>query len=403
MSVIDICFAIHDLKGSYCKYLGVAIMSIQEMTRDRLRLHILCDETLSEINKKKLVATASERNDVIEFYCIDATLFDKYKKRVSTCTIGTLFRFLIPELLPNNIEKVIYLDADILVRINIGKLWKTEMGDSFLAACYDMGMFMLNDDQKPYPCLKGIVEDKEYFNAGVMVLNLKRIRQWGNLLEKAIAYLEANPGSTLNDQDALNVLFRGNVIFLSEKYNISTRICRNIDYTERKGIFHFSGDVPNPHEQLWFDRLFYEIWERSHWWNTENVFNYFSGWTKFERRRWETEHAFFMAIAVQRPICLWGAYSKLNHFFWNVYGDVARITCYVDSNAVSGDSKEGIEVRQPESLLGLSERPFVIVMSNCYFDDISKTLAGFGYVEHRDFIDGAILVQGGKIGRMPEV
>lgn len=122
--------------------------------------------------------------------------------------VPTMYRLLIPDLLLD-IEKCIYLDSDLVVERDI-----TELFDSDIEKCFVAGVreYAIEDAPKYLPK----IPDK-YVNAGVLLMNLDRIRRE----EKATILVKVGQSNNFlyNDQDAINVVFDGGVELIPPKYN----------------------------------------------------------------------------------------------------------------------------------------------------------------------------------------
>lgn len=113
------------------------------------------------------------------------------------------------------LDKVIYLDGDTLVQGDLRELYDAYLADNQYAAV------VAEDSIGEMPIAKYLElldsNLKYYFNSGVMVLNLKKIRTDG-LKDKLYDYRRHGKNYFM-DQDALNVVFNGNVEFISSKFN----------------------------------------------------------------------------------------------------------------------------------------------------------------------------------------
>jgi lipopolysaccharide biosynthesis glycosyltransferase len=136
------------------------------------------------------------------------------------------FRLLAAKLLPDTIDKVIYLDADVLVRDDVNELWETEIGGDYCLAVPDIACpfvdaRMANSNfrkSSPYLATLAPIRNwralnldprEHYFNSGVMVLNLARWRA-ESIEQKLLACLRENRKYVWCwDQYALNVVFAG--------------------------------------------------------------------------------------------------------------------------------------------------------------------------------------------------
>ncbi|KAK7443527.1 hypothetical protein VKT23_015700 [Stygiomarasmius scandens] len=92
------------------------------------------------------------------------------------------------------VERVLYLDADLLVRSNLEPLWQTDLRGRPLAAIPDVGHPMGYDG----------IDRKAYFNAGAMLMDLAKIRINGQNLHETGRNMK---DSSFRDQDALNAHF----------------------------------------------------------------------------------------------------------------------------------------------------------------------------------------------------
>ena len=119
---------------------------------------------------------------------------------------SSLFRLRVEELLPSDLERVIYLDADVLVRRPLTELWSTKIDDKMVGAVRDPSAPWVSG-VTAFPWSKlGIAPTTPYFNAGVLLipLNLWRAADVG---AQAMALLK-ECGFAHGDQCALNVILR---------------------------------------------------------------------------------------------------------------------------------------------------------------------------------------------------
>lgn len=238
-SIIHVGFGLHDKDGHYSVWVGTAMQSIIDHTDSKLCFHILHDETVSEENKRKLAQVAHQKGDVVEFYKIDHTEFECIKDCTQTFTIGCMFRCMLAELLPN-LSKIIYLDADLFVNRDIKELWDVDIREYCLAGVVDEGVinFSIPDILNEYPN----IYRNQYFNSGVLFMNLDKIREKGHLKELVVDFLVNNREATYPDQDALNVLFHNKILYLDSSWNRFVSLHRedNKDNLDN-AVFHYAG------------------------------------------------------------------------------------------------------------------------------------------------------------------
>jgi lipopolysaccharide biosynthesis glycosyltransferase len=237
--------------NNYAMPLAVSVCSILKNldSQRHLNLYIL-DGGISEKNKTKLKRSLNLSRCSIKFLYTKGRF--QHMPLVDHLTEATYHRLLIPELLSNEIHKVIYLDCDLLVLKDISTLWDMDIGDRHLLAVQDYY----------YPYIKfGVKNNKElgipdlckYFNAGVLVMNLRKWRE-DCISAKVIEYIgKPRDYKIFNDQEALNAILWDKWEELEPKWNqqvILTNILEDMDWfnslIERLGEDHYHDIASNP-------------------------------------------------------------------------------------------------------------------------------------------------------------
>lgn len=261
--IIHIGFGLHDKDGHYSVWVGTVMQSILEHTDSRICFHILHDETLSTDNKYKLEMVAHNRSSKIEFHIIDEDDFSIVKNQMSRFTIGAMFRCSLPELLPD-LNRIIYLDADLFVNRDIKELWDVDVREYYLAGVADEGVAVHYHPRilNKYPEIK----KESYFNLGVLYMNLKKLREFGNLKKLVVDFLIENPEADLPDQDALNVLFHNKVLYLDGSWNQFVYLHRK-DNVEKldKAIFHYAATLLMLYSHSQIDLEYFRVICRTPW------------------------------------------------------------------------------------------------------------------------------------------
>lgn len=201
--------------------------------KGRLRFFLIIDESMTDDDKEKLQNVVEDFDDHIYFVQVNA---DEIRKRMyfkdGFYKIQTFYRLLMAGLLPKDIDKVIYLDGDIIVRKSLETLWSINIEDVALGAVQDaqegrISMF----NRLHYSSLLG------YFNAGVLYVNLKYWRSH-RLEDQFLEFVNKYPERiVLNDQDILNYVCRNCKRDIPLKYNVQS------DFL------------------LKFDKLYFDIWK----------------------------------------------------------------------------------------------------------------------------------------------
>ena len=133
-------------------------------------------------------------------------------KQREDLTDATYYRLLMGNVLPADMQRVIYLDCDLMLRGDVAELWRFPLGDAIVAAVPDPGF--------TYHHVLGLSKDGPYFNAGVLLIDLVRWR--GEAIgEKALAFATCHPDRlTFNDQCALNWVLNGCWATLDPVWNL---------------------------------------------------------------------------------------------------------------------------------------------------------------------------------------
>lgn len=142
-----------------------------------------------------------------------ARVTDRYPKEM-------YYRLLAGELLPENLDKIIYIDPDILVINSLKEIWETDIRDFLFAAASHTGKTdMANNVNKIR-----LGTDTDYYNSGFLLINLKRARE-EIVPEEIFAYADRNyKNLLLPDQDILNAMYGDKVLPLKDSiYNYDAR------------------------------------------------------------------------------------------------------------------------------------------------------------------------------------
>lgn len=206
--------------NNYLTYLGVTLCSICENNRGtQLNFHIIMSDKITSGKEKILYDISNRYNASLNLYSISEDLFMSFpltkSENINHISLATYFRLYLSEILPNSIDKVLYLDCDIICNGSIMGLWNTDIRNVAVGVVPDMDEANLNIYRRlRYPVMLG------YFNAGVLLVNLEYWRS-NKVREECLAYIDANADTLLyNDQDVLNYVFRNMKTLLPIKYNV---------------------------------------------------------------------------------------------------------------------------------------------------------------------------------------
>ena len=211
----------------FAEILGVSLTSLYESNKSMEQIHVyVLDSKISEENKKKLksLSRAYERSDV---RCIPAKDISEELHMDIAVDRGSLSqyaRLFISSVLPENLEKVLYLDCDIIIRQSLEELWNLDMHGKTIAALKDAfsKWYRMNIDLKP----KDIM-----FNSGVMLINLKRWKV--QKVEKDLLRFIGSKNGKIQqgDQGALNAVLSHDTYCFEPRFN-SVTIYYDFSYEE---------------------------------------------------------------------------------------------------------------------------------------------------------------------------
>ncbi len=185
---------------------------------------------------------------------------------------ASYFRLLLPELLPAELNRVIYLDCDLVVLGDIGVLWDLDIDDHYAAAVPE-----LTADSRRVSSAQGLrlwqelglAADLEQFNSGVLLINLDKWRA-EFIMQRAMVYLaQAAEWLRWHDQEALNAVFAGNWLRLDARWNLTMRhLMSAAPVTGQPScIIHYHTAAKPWHADYPFAKqeVFYEYLDRTAW------------------------------------------------------------------------------------------------------------------------------------------
>ena len=259
--MIHVCYAFTDKNGSYSKFVGTSIQSLFENSCEGICVHLIHDSTLTEDNRKKFLQLPINGNQMILFYNLETLkpdIIEYLTKRTTDdnqkrFTFGMYYRFMMPDVIPPEISKAIYLDGDTVVNIDIKTLWDIDLKDCPLGAAAEVEMGVGIEKQslvthKNFPSVKkGWIKAENYFNSGIMSFNLDALRRFKaqnsengkSFLESIMEYCEKRFNKNMSDQAILNCTFSDHYIHIPPIYNKPVDFYCERKYPLSPGICHF--------------------------------------------------------------------------------------------------------------------------------------------------------------------
>lgn len=242
---IDIVFSADE---QFIPFMGVAMTSIlmNASETDEISFHVV-SRFISEESRQRIFSLRKIREFELDVPSVDPDILSDISL-ISSVANNTFiseaayFRLMVGRIFPG-LDKILYLDCDLIVRKSLRALWDTDL------SCHTIAVVRQSVSNRMIEPLLGI---PEYFNSGVILFNLDRWRSlnYGDKclqVEKQLLAL-----SKYHDQSILNLLFRkGDAKYLSAKYNFMPNFIKGSEYMNLPSsikddpvIIHFAGAKP---------------------------------------------------------------------------------------------------------------------------------------------------------------
>lgn len=255
------------LTPSYLIPTSVCIISMLANSdeKDCFDIILLLTEDLTIPQKSALRLLAPDRANFYFLVMADMDL-DIYVDE--KFTIAASYRLLIPDLLPD-LDRVIYVDSDMIIRQNIARLYREiDLSNYYLAGVYEATLDFQEEYIKKIGCQPG-----RYFNSGFLMMNLAKLRE-DQMVGEFLKFAK-NDQFRFPDQDVLNQLCNDMFLPIAPVYNsIRTFFIEDYKsdflkyYSEKEwdevevyGTVHYTGPKPWNSFTVMFD-LWWEYYRK---------------------------------------------------------------------------------------------------------------------------------------------
>lgn len=207
--------------NNFVQHCAVTMVSILENNKD-VSFFIITDG-LTDSNSLILSELAKKYDSCLQFLLVDKSIVSRLpmpdNSNLKHISPATYYRLFVAELLPDSVDKVIYLDCDMVIRGSLTELWNTDIHDYAIAAVYQSNAWAINNrtfDRLSIPSSQG------YFNAGMLLINLRYWREY-SIQENLLNYLHVYSSNIVcHDQDVLNAVLYNHTLNLSPIWNMLT-------------------------------------------------------------------------------------------------------------------------------------------------------------------------------------
>lgn len=173
---------------------------------------------------------------------VSETVFEQLPICATRFSVEMYYRVIAQFLLPKSVDRIMWLDADIVVCGNISDFYHQDFEDKLLAACPDA----LCDSEEIVTIKSklGLPKEHIYFNSGVLLLNIEALREKTQINEIVKKAQSISKNFTYPDQDLLNYLYSGQIKYCDQnRYNCQAMSLERLTEEQNDDIIvlHYAG------------------------------------------------------------------------------------------------------------------------------------------------------------------
>lgn len=263
--------------NNYIKYLAVAVESIVSNITEKYNYEIIILSDGIATKKIKILKEAYREISNVSIRYVECKdrlekyIYNFHNKQLSR---ATFMRFLTLEIL-HEYDKIVYVDCDTIVQGDIAKLYCCDISGNYIGAVIDphIEVIRLYDEDVDNHIRCNVKRTTPYFNAGVILMNLKEIR--ANYSTDGLLSLAACSSWRWEDQDILNYISDRKTVFLDRGWNVllvDNAAIQNLmettfDYSlalNSPKIYHFAGGIlPTKNENSPWAHVFWAVARKS--------------------------------------------------------------------------------------------------------------------------------------------
>ena len=266
--------------------------------------------------------------------------------------------------------------------MDIKELWRVELENKPLAAVLENPF----GENLPFAiCRDGVVKSQDYFNVGILLLNLKIMRSDANSIWGGVEFVIENYKHSDNiiEQHIWNYCFSKNYLKLPLKFNCWVRLERAFGHTKiEKYLYHFigGGDSLGLNIQDNYHRLYWEYFSKTPFFNSETLLKLFTGVRKMYVER--------QNLLIKISALMSG---KTRAFFTDVQN-----TDFIKNIFALQEGEEILTFTSNESVQNLlnsmtAQRGkkvfFILIFSNQIYNQLRDILKSVGFIEGQDFFN----------------
>ena len=214
-------YVIYHSSDSFASVTGVSMVSLFENNQKMDHIHVLYIERgITDKNKKKLTELADRYGRELEFMEMP-NWSEKLNINLRSSKKGWLGfgynRLFLTEYLPEDVDKVLYLDSDTIIEQPLDDFWNQDLNGYYLAGVDDCLSSKYRD-------LVGLSKEGTYINSGMLLINVKKWRE-DDICHQFVKLIVENNGFFIfNEQSTINSLFSGKIKILPQNDNVNSLV-----------------------------------------------------------------------------------------------------------------------------------------------------------------------------------
>lgn len=223
----DIAHIVYASDDRFAEILGVSLVSLYENNKDFSDIVVyILDSGISEDNKSKLLSLTEKykRSGMIFIPAKNISEELSVDVNLDRGSLSQYARLFVSSVLPSELDRVLYLDCDIIINKSIAELWNLDLEGNTIGA--------LNDAfSKYYRKNIDLKENDIMFNSGVMLIDLGKWRN-NSIEQKLMSFIKKKNGRIQQgDQGALNAVLSRETYCFEPRFN-SVTIFYDFSYDE---------------------------------------------------------------------------------------------------------------------------------------------------------------------------
>lgn len=247
---------------------GALIKSIEATIRPNQKVEMyVIDDGIMNSQKERFIKSANPEITTLHFRPIKEVVPKGVELPIDKTSypISIYMRLFIPDIVPSDVEKALFMDVDMIVEHDITTLFETDLGDNIVGAVRDPRITQFDNSWggvKNYQEL-GLAGDTHYFNAGLMLIDVAKWKAGKIGVKTVDCITKYRDFANYPDQYGLNIILANRWLALDERWNYFS--CYNekkpflIHYTGRKPIYQSYDNHPE------YLLLFNKYLEQSGW------------------------------------------------------------------------------------------------------------------------------------------